>query len=699
MQVTATDFRRLPATSSAVPVFARLKITALPLAVAILISGCSEQSPDKDHASDKNGSSNENTPVSMASSGGKSAQFINGLTRQKEMLDRGLIAIPAAEGVLVSWRKLDDDADDLVLDVYRDGGKIGSAPKNGASNFLDKRGVAGAAYELRAADKIVATTKAWENPYLNIPITPPADGVSPDGDSYSYTANDASVGDVNGDGRYEIILKWDPSDAKDNSQGGYTGNAFIDAYTLEGKQLWRIDLGRNIRAGAHYTQFMVYDFDGDGRDEIAMKTADGTIDGVDRAIGDAKADWVSHGGELEVRDRTGSVVTADGKLMGQLTGRVLTGPEYFSIFEGETGKVLDTVPYIPQRAPGNDNPTPEEMTAVWGDGYGNRSERYLAGVAYLDGQLPSAIMARGYYGRSVIAAYDFRDGKISTRWVFDSAAPGMPDGFSGQGNHQLSVADIDSDGKDEIIYGAMAIDHDGSPKWTTKFGHGDALHVSDMDPSNPGLEVFGVYESPRSNGGIGSALISAADGKVLWSKPTEKDNGRGLVADIDPRHPGAENWAWNAPELFNTKGEVAALTRPDQVNFAIWWDGDLLRELLDGTTIYKWDWSTTTSVPLLETEGTSANNGTKANPALSADLLGDWREEVIFRAEDNKSLRIYSTSIPSEHGLVSLMQDSQYRLAVAWQNTSYNQPPHPSFYLGEGMYAQEELPADTKDSK
>ena len=607
--------------------------------------------------------------------------------RQIEFLDRGLVAVPATKGVLVSWRKFNEDADNLRFDLYRNGQKITKSAIANKTNFLDVQGAAGASYELRQANQVLATTKAWDQSYLSIAITPPADDVTPDGQTYSYTANDASVGDVDGDGRYEIILKWDPTNSKDNSQGGYTGKVFIDAYTLEGKQLWRIDLGKNIRAGAHYTQFMVYDFDGDGRAEIAMKTADGTIDGQGKVLGDAKANWVNNGGEVEVRDRTGSVVAPNGKLMGQLKGRILTGPEYFSVFDGRTGRVLDTVPYIPQRAPNNDNPKTEEMKTIWGDGYGNRSERYLASVAYLDGTRPSAVMARGYYGRTVVAAYDFREGKISTRWVFDSSAPNMPESFGGQGNHQMSVADIDNDGKDEIIYGAMAIDDDGAPKWTTGLGHGDAMHVSDLDPTHPGLEKFGVHEEIPRNGSWGSALYGLTDGTVLWKKYADKDTGRGVAIDIDPRHLGTETWASNSGELYNIKGELIASVRPRQMNFAAWWDGDLLREILDGSTVSKWDWNENKTNTLMVAEDTSSNNGSKSNPALSADLLGDWREEVVLRAKDNKSLRIYSTNIPTDFGLATLMQDTQYRVAIAWQNSAYNQPPHPSFYLGDKMKA------------
>ncbi|MET0355307.1 MAG: rhamnogalacturonan lyase [Cellvibrio sp.] len=603
-------------------------------------------------------------------------------TRQIEFLDRGLVVVPSAQGVLVSWRLFNGDDKNIQFDLYRDGKKITSLTNK--SNYFDQQGTSASIYELHSGKNVVAKASVWSQPYLSIPITAPADDVTPDGQTYSYTANDASVGDLDGDGQYEIILKWEPTNAKDNSQGGYTGKVFVDAYTLAGKQLWRIDLGKNIRAGAHYTQFMVYDFDGDGRAEIAMKTADGTTDGTGKIIGDAKANWVTGDGEFETRDRTGSVVKADGKLMGQLKGRILSGPEYFTVFEGATGRALDTAPYIPQRAPNNDNPTPDEMKTIWGDGYGNRSERYLAGVAYLDGKQPSAIMARGYYGRTVVAAYDFRAGKISARWTFDSDAADMPANFGGQGNHQLSVADIDEDGKDEIIYGAMMIDDNGAPYWTTNLKHGDAMHVSDLDPSHPGLEKFGVHED-MSNGKIGSALLGLKDKKILWTTPAEKDTGRGVAADIDPRFPGTENWASNSSSLHNVKGEVIAPVRPKQMNFAVWWDGDLLRELLDGNMVSKWDWKENKTNPLLTAEDCASNNGTKSNPALSADILGDWREEIIWRTADNKSLRIYSTNIATEYALPTLMEDSQYRVAIAWQNTAYNQPPHPSFYIGPNM--------------
>ena len=606
-------------------------------------------------------------------------------TRSGERLDRGTVATPAKDGGwLVSWRLLASDAKAVRFDVYRDGRRLNARPIADATAFVDPQGSARARYTVRAvnngrAGAPGAAALMLPRGYLSIPLTPPPGGTTPDGRAYTYTANDASVGDLDGDGRYEVVLKWDPTDSHDNSQAGYTGNVILDAYTLDGKRLWRIDLGRNIRAGAHYTQFQVFDFDGDGRAEVAMKTADGTIDGVGTAIGDARADWRGHDGEVPQPDRTGATLLPDGTRVAPLQGRILKGPEYLTVFDGRSGRALATAPYDPPRYPGGD-PTFEQLRDTWGDGYANRSDRFLAGVAYLDGRLPSMIFGRGYYARTAVAAWDYRGGKLTRRWLFDSAAPGNRD-YGGRGNHQLSIADVDGDGRDEVIYGSMAIDDTGKGLWTQPLYHGDAMHVADLDPLRPGLEKWGVHEDVRQNGGIGSALLDARTGQVLWSKPAEQDTGRGLAADIDPRHVGAEFWGSNSRDLFDAKGRSTG-PAPRQTNFALYWDGDLLQELLDGTTISKWDWRTGTATPLLHPDDVASNNGTKANPALQADILGDWREEVMWRSTDNRELRIYVTPYPTRHRLVTLMQDPVYRMGVAWQNTAYNQPPHLSYFPG-----------------
>ncbi len=609
--------------------------------------------------------------------------------RQMETLGRGVIAIKSEpEKIFVSWRVLGTDPVGLAFNLYRsaDGAtpeKLNPAPLTGATHFIDATFNPAAAntYSVRpllagaepppSARTIVATSpaNAPARPYFSIPLQTPA----------GYTPNDTSVGDLDGDGEYEIIVHL-TGRARDNSRAGFTDEPIFHAYKLDGTLLWSINLGKNIREGAHYTQFLAYDFDGDGRAELICKTADGTVDGIGKVIGDAKADYRTQGDDLvPSRDPSGSVTTPDGKRMTSRAGYVLAGPEFLTVFDGRTGAALATADYVPARGDVN----------AWGDAYGNRVDRFLAGVAYLDGVRPSAVMCRGYYTRSVLAAWDWRDGKLTQRWVFDSDQHGPADNtnpYRGQGNHNLSVADVDGDGRDEIVYGAMCINADGTPRYSTKLGHGDALHVSDLDPTRPGLEVFAIHENPKHPYGI--EFRDANTGALIWGKPggtaPAPDVGRGVAFDIDPRHPGNEVWS-TLPGLNNARGEIISTKKPNSVNFAVWWDGDLLRELLNGNTVSKWDWLTETTHLLFTAEGCTANNSTKSNPALSADLLGDWREEVILRTTDNQELRIFSTTIATAHRLTTLMHDPQYRLAIAWQNVGYNQPPHPGFFLGEGM--------------
>jgi len=605
--------------------------------------------------------------------------FANAEVPHLERLDRSVVSTQAHDGgTLLQWRLLATDASDARFEVFRNSVKIGRTGAADATDWHDVNGDPLARYAVRrVGDESRTDALDLREGYLTIPLDRPDGGVTLDGVAYEYEANDGTVGDLDGDGRYEIILKWQPTNAKDNAFAGFTGPTLIDTYTLDGRRLWRIDLGRNIRSGAHYTQMIVQDFDGDGRAEVVLKTADGTIDGVGRMIGDAEADWREDGGEIPSRDRTGAEQKPDGSLAAGLKGRILSGPEFITVFDGRTGAALASAPYVPSRGRAGDEATSDEMAAIWGDGYGNRPERYLGGAAYLDGRLPSIVMARGYYGRTVVAAWDWHDGRLAQRWVFDSDT--APEGYAGQGNHQFSVADVDGDGRQEIIYGAMALDDDGTPLWTTRLGHGDAMHVGDLDPTRPGLEKFGVHENVVGNGGVGSAMIDARTGEILWRTPGQHDVGRGVAIDIDPRYPGAEVWASNSNDLYAADGRVISPTRPQQMNFAIWWDGDALRELLDGTRIFKWDWENQRSVPLLNAEGSASNNGTKANPVLVADILGDWREEVVWRTADSSALRIYVTPHPTAIRHVTLMHDAQYRSQVSGQNSAYNQPSHPSF--------------------
>ena len=625
---------------------------------------------------------------------------------QVENLGRGVIAMRTGPGsVYVGWRLLGRDRAELAFNVYRAAGdgepvRLNDTPISATTDFIDNTAdlTQANAYtvrpvlsgtELAASAPFVLAANAPVQQYLNVPLQrPPGGNVEvPAGNptqAVTYSPNDASAADLDGDGEYEIVLKWDPSNARDNASAGLSGRQLIDAYKLDGTLLWRIDLGRNIRAGAHYTQFIVADLDNDGRAELACKTADGTVDGVGTVIGDGARDYRSL---LVATDGIQVPATNDARY-----GKVLAGPEYFTVFNGLTGAALATTPYLPGRDPiggwggvgGNGN----------SDTNGNRGDRMLAGLAYLDGKLPSMIMARGYYGRSVIAAWDYRNGQLTSRWVFDSGIPtatGFPwagsSPFSGQGNHQLSVADVDADGMQEIIYGSMVVDDLGTGLFSTGLRHGDALHVGDLVPSRPGLEVYGVHESEGNTVSLGTpgmALYDAGTGQIVWSFLPGVDVGRGMAADIDPRTPGYEFWGAGSVGLVDGQG-VRVADAPGSVNHAVWWDADFLREIEDANWISKWDWNTSTLTRLLTADGAASNNGTKQNASLTADLLGDWREEVIFRSADNLSLRVYSTTIPAANRMFTLMHDPQYRVAIAWQNVGYNQPPHPSFFLGDGM--------------
>ena len=589
-----------------------------------------------------------------------------------EKLSRGLIGIPTEEGMYFSWRMTLEDAAGLQFDLYRSSGggaeiKLNKEPIDRTSDFLDRTVdyTVDNRWTLKATTGEVATWTRLKgekrNPYLSIPVCKPEDGEIA-GESFTYTANDCSVGDLDGDGEYEIILKWSPSNSKRPPQRGFTGNTYLDAYKMDGRRLWRIDLGPNVRFGAATTNFLVFDFDGDGCAEICCKTGDGTVDGLGHRIGDAQADWR----------------TWDKK--SPTYGKIVNGPEYLTVFEGRTGKELDSKEYIPTRYPldgwggvggncGNDNT-------------GGRSDRFTAGVAFLDGKTPSPIMVRGWYGRTVVAAWTFTNGALKHTWTFDSAASGW-EAYSGMGNHSVTVADFDGDGCDEICVGAMTVDHDGKGLFTTGLRHGDALHAGRFIPSRQGMQVFGVHENEGDNEIVkrtpAVAMFDGATGEIIWQDGLGQDAGRGVAADIDPRYDGAECWCNIGGLRRGDTGEIISNRKPDSCNFTIYWDADPLAELLDHVSISKWNWNAESTDLLLKAEGVVSNNGTKGNPCLSGDILGDWREEVIWPSEDQTELRIYSTTIPAVDRRATWMNDRQYRLAIAWQNVAYNQPPHPSF--------------------
>lgn len=722
---------------------------------------------------------------------------------QLEHLDRGLVAAATSEGTFLSWRLLAtevtgaSEAGQTGADfaVYRNGEKITTVTDS--TNYLDPDATEGATYSVAAVVDGVelqrsAEVSPWAQGHTDIPLQKPAAGVTPAGESYTYSANDMSLGDADGDGDYEYVVKWDPSNSKDVSQTGYTGNTYVDTYTMDGTLLHRIDLGVNIRSGAHYTQFMVYDFDGDGRTEMMMKTAPGTTvtrytDGVagepeyitmpadDVAAGysneddyrksaadyyehvvDMFAGWHEHpevvagNWPATLEEAFGieqryeyPLSDADARAMADyfideyapsrstrnnlraFEGFILDGPEYLTVFDGATGEELQTVDYEPGR---------HDDGLMWGDYAmsriepGNRVDRFLAGVAYLDGQRPSAVFARGYYTRSTLVAYNWDGKNLSKVWNVDSGWTPMTNPFNDgphgrlgtdpefgsittQGFHSLSAADVDGDGRQEIVYGAATIDDDGSllyssfdtlpegsgnPGAEAGLGHGDAMHVTDIDPNRPGQEIWTVHEGGRW-APYGSVMRDAATGEVLFGAYSGRDTGRGMIGDVRADVEGIEAWASmpggsDGSGLLSATGERVDAKTPG-TNMSIRWAADLTTQIVNGSgngtpTIDDWTRGT-----VLTAEGTLTNNGTKGNPSLVADAFGDWREELFVRTADSSAIRVYLSTEVTGHKLTTLMHDPQYRAEVARQNTTYNQPSYTSYYLASDMdFADVPLP-------
>lgn len=733
-------------------------------------------------------------------------QATDGAQVQLEYLDRGLTAVVTSEGVFLSWRLFGGEVygytgNGLIgadFNLYRDGVRISTIVNS--SNYLDRSGTLSSTYYVCAVidgkevDRSAEVTP-WENSYYELPLRKPASGVTPAGEIYTYSANDMSVGDVDGDGQYEFFVKWDPSNSKDVSHSGYTGPVFIDCYKLDGTLLYRIDLGANIRAGAHYTQFLVYDFDGDGRAELMFKTAPGTKvihydrDGnqdseayitileEDAAAGYchqddyrmSSADYYEHVVQMFMEWHEHEEVTAgcwpaalermfgidtsfryplsredaqriadyffdvyaprrsDRNNLRSFEGFILKGPEYLTVFDGQTGEELETIRYKPGR---------HDDGLMWGDYSwnriepGNRVDRFLAGVAYLDGMKPYAVFARGYYTRAAVVSY-FWDGQhLRETWFVDSGWVNMDNPFqdtlhsedgrneqfgslAGQGAHSLSIADVDGDGCQEIIYGAATIDHNGTilyssravlpaesaaPGKIAKLGHGDALHVANIDPDRPGLEIFMVHEG-GVRGPYGYTLRDAATGEVLFGGFATDDVGRGMIGQVDPGYRGLQTWSSedclnrDTFGLMTAKGQQIDKQAPG-TNMSIKWSADMTIQIVSGTfdqPVMIDDWNRGT---LLTAEGTSSNNGTKGNPCLVADIFGDWREELLVRTADSSAIRIYISTEVTDRKLYTLMHDVQYRTGVAWQNTVYNQPCYPSFYFASDIdWAKVPLPS------
>lgn len=628
------------------------------------------------------------------------------ITRQVENLDRGVVAVKTNDGVFVSWRRLGTEAPDTNFALYRDGQLV----TNGAvTNFVDKDGTKDSTYIVATNNATMSKpVKVLEDQYIDIPLqdTP----VSEEYDIYTltfatYAPGDSTLGDLDGDGEYEIIMMWNPSNAKDAATTGATDKVFIDAYKLDGTRLWRIDMGVNIRAGAHDTQLLCADFNSDGKAELVLRTADGTVSGTGQVIGDGSKNWA----ELNA-------------------GKNLQGPLYLTAFEGATGAILDSVEFDPQTPQTNDVPGWD-----FGDGYGNRSERYLGTIAWLDGVKPHVVEQRGYYpgkdagpGRTVISTYELNSSnKLVQKWRFDTV-DGDNSKYIGQGNHSMIAGDVDGDGYDEIISGSLAMDHDGKVLWCTGYGHGDAHHLSDFDPTNPGYEYVKCYEGGEvpaatdlgatENQIWGTTMQDAKTGKIMQTHNGIKDTGRCMVANIGYKDKYYVMWGaassgyWDSDK--NSAGDLGLA-----MNGRIYWDGGLTDQLQDHVTISKWNDAAGKAETIFTADGNSIN-GTKGNVNLQADIIGDWREEIVTykqvdqteetikiavesaggREYDFKKivpqyvLRVVTTTIPTDYNFSTFMHDDLYRIGAATYNVAYNQPPHISFYLSDTIDGYKEQP-------
>lgn len=719
-----------------------------------------------------------------------------------EELGRGLAAAKTEGGIFLSWRLLRPEVRGYCetgmtgadFAVYKNGERL--AAVTDSTNYLDPQGTMEDSYAVARIldgkeDMPCAPVKAWKSGsnYMDIAVKRPQGGVTPAGQAYEYHANDMSVGDVDGDGEYEYFLKWDPSNSHDVSHKGYTGNCYIDCYKSDGTLLWRLDMGKNIRSGAHYTQFIVMDFNLDGKAEMAVKTAPGTRMTIYNPDGSVKSEryvtmpkedteagythadnyvcsaadyrehlidvfcgWQEHpevvnghwpktleecfdiapeyayplsredGAKLaDYFIHTYAPAKSPKNDLTNFEGFIFKGPEYLTMFAGD-GSELETIPYPFDRV---------DDGLMWGD-YAmrriepcNRVDRFLAGAAYLDGERPYLIMSRGYYTRSTIAVYSFFENHFEKTFFVDSgftvmtnpfdSNPHETEGrdpvygtFAGQGNHSLSTADVDGDGRQEIVYGAAVIDHDGSLLYssydklpdgrTAKLGHGDSFHVAKIDPDRPGFQIFNVFEGAKA-APYGYALRDAATGKVFFGEYAEEDLGRCMIGKIASDVRGLQVWADD--KTFDCKGNVLDVPLLG-TNQGIRWAGDLTTQVTDGvdfahTPVNHGIINDTIHGEMLRPQNTLTNNGTKGNPCLVADVLGDYRENLLLRLEDDSAIRLYMNTELTHHKLFTMMHDLQYRSSIAWQNNCYNQTGYPSFYYGSDMDWGEVIPTLKKE--
>lgn len=586
---------------------------------------------------------------------------LNPISAQRfmENLDRGTVAVQVENGVFISWRILGTEWNGTTYNIYRDGQKLNDHPLN-VSNFTDPQGSSNSNYTVTAIHKNIEKQPS-------APVTPLSQQykeiILKSRNTSNYEINDATVADLDGDGEYEIIVKRMNPDWSAGNDSLFT---YFEAYKQNGTLLWEINVGPNIMSSSGVEiNIAAFDLDADGKAEVFMRTSEGTVFGDGTKIGDVDGDG-------KTNYRYSVLQTANMQYMQE-------GPEFLSLIDGQTGAELDRVDFIPRVNSGWWYP--EAPTKA----YGHRANKFFFGAPYLDGLKPSLFIGRGIYTKTVMRTYDVVNKKLVSRWEWSATSTSDP--YYGQGNHNYTIADVDADGRDEIVWGSMAVDDDGTGLYSTRLGHGDAMHVGDLDPFRKGVEAFRCLENSPVHGTV---FHDAATGEILIHHAIDKDCGRCCAANISDEIKGVALWGGSKMFSASTREAVGIGGGPE--NFRIYWDGDLLEEMTDhsgftsnkgyGTgTIFKYQNGQAAQIFLAA--GATSCNYTKGTPSLQADLFGDWREEVVWRREDNRAIRIYTTVDPTTYRNYTLMHDHQYRQAVCWQMCGYNQPPHVSYFLGE----------------
>ena len=606
--------------------------------------------------------------------------------RRTDPLGRGLVAVKVDAGVFLSWRILAEEYYDVKYNVYCNGTKLNATPLS-VSNYTHAGGSATDQYTVKAVVRGVegaasAAVTAWpqykyklyttcETGYFDIPLVKVYNNSGEDISEY-YTANDAEVADLDGDGEMEIIIKrLSTLDANDlfvsRTDGAYDR---IDAYKLDGTLLWWIDVGPNmVSGGSHELNIVAYDWDGDGAAEVLLRGGDNMI--VHGQRGGQRQEYAQRIGNNGVDTRGSVSHTANMTYTN-------TGGEYLVYMDGDHGIIYDAVRYM-------EYPLPRGSASDWGDSYGHRSSKYFFGAPYLDGKTPSIFLGRGIYTKHEMRTYDVDPSThaLTERWHWSNNGGGG-DPWYGQGNHNYCIADVDQDGRDEIVYGSMVVDDNGHGLTTTGLGHGDCMHVSDFDPYREGLELFACNESsPACN------YRNATTGKLYYRLTGDGDDGRALCANFSNAYPGSMGRSVSSGMVSSVKDAVISdlgdYIAWGDLNFRIYWDGDLCSEVLNSPGIER---EAKIEKPgsgrLFTSSGCCMNNYSKNHPCFSGDILGDWREELILRVgSGSEYIRIYTTAMPTDYGIYTLWHDHQYRQAMVWQMMAYNMPPHLSYFLGE----------------